>query len=71
MLNDKQLEDLSHEIDEFLVKCSNNYKVNTLTLSAVTLARLIRSVEPFGDRQNFDAIMFSAMKNNEEQITLQ
>ncbi len=27
MLNDKQLEDLSYEIDDFLVKCSNKYKV--------------------------------------------
>jgi len=38
MLNDKQLEDLSYEIDDFLVKCSNKYKVGTLSLSAVTLA---------------------------------
>ena len=55
MLNDKQLEDLSYEIDEFLVKCSNKYKVGTLSLSAVTLARLIRAVEAYGDRQDFEA----------------
>ncbi len=52
MLNDKQLEDLSYEIDDFLVKCSNKYKVGTLSLSAVTLARLIRAVEVYGERKD-------------------
>ena len=71
MLNDKQLEDLSYEIDDFLVKCSNKYKVGTLSLSAVTLARLIRAVEIYGDRQDFDAIMLSAMDSRREQPTIQ
>ena len=71
MLNDKQLEDLSYEIDEFLVKCSNKYKVGTLSLSAVTLARLIRAVEAYGERKDFDAIMMSAMQSHREQPTIQ
>jgi hypothetical protein len=71
MLNDKQLEDLSYEIDDFLVKCSNKYKVGTLSLSAVTLARLIRAVEVYGERQDFDAIMMSAMESRREQPTIQ
>jgi hypothetical protein len=72
MLNDKQLEDLSYEIDDFLVKCSNKYKVGNLSLSAVTLARLIRAVETYGERQDFDAIMMSAMQSyKQDRITLQ
>jgi hypothetical protein len=71
MLNDKSLEELSNEIDEFLVKCSNKYKVGTLSLSAVTLARLIRAVETYGERQDFDIIMMSAMQSRREQPTIQ
>jgi hypothetical protein len=71
MLNDKQLEELSYEIDDFLVKCSNKYRVGTLSLSAVTLARLIRAVETYGERQDFDAIMMSAMQSHREQPTIQ
>ena len=70
-MNDKQLENLSYEIDDFLVKCSNEYKVGTLSLSAVTLARLIRAVETYGERQDFDAIMMSAMQSHREQPTIQ
>ena len=71
MLNDKQLEDLSYEIDDFLVKCSNKYKVGTLSLSAVTLARLIRAVEVYGERKDFEAIMLSAMESHIEKKVLQ
>ena len=71
MLNDKSLEELSNEIDDFLVKCSNKYKVGTLSLSAVTLARLIRAVEIYGERKDFEAIMLSAMQSHREQPTIQ
>ena len=71
MMNDKQLENLSYEIDDFLVKCSNEYKVGTLSLSAVILARLIRAVEIHGDRQEFDIIMMSAMQSYKKDRTLQ
>ena len=69
--NDKQLENLSYEIDDFLVKCSNEYKVGTLSLSAVILARLIRAVEIHGDRQEFDIIMMSAMQSYKKDRTIQ
>ena len=71
MLNDKSLEELCNEIDEFLVKCSNKYKVGTLSLSAATLARLIRAVEVYGERKDFEAIMLSAMESHREQPTIQ
>ena len=70
-MNDKQLEKLSYEIDNFLVKCSNEYKVGTLSLSAVTLARLLRAVEIHGDRQEFDIIMMSAMQSYKKDRTIQ
>jgi hypothetical protein len=70
-MNDKQLENLSYEIDDFLVKCSNEYKVGTLSLSAVILARLIRAVEIHGDRQEFDIIMMSAMQSYKKDRTIQ
>ncbi len=70
-MNDKQLEKLSYEIDNFLVKCSNEYKVGTLSLSAVTLARLIRAVELYGERKEFEAIMLSAMESHKEERTIQ
>jgi hypothetical protein len=71
MMNDKQLENLSYEIDDFLVKCSNEYKVGTLSLSAVILARLIRAFEIHGDRQEFDIIMISAMQSYKKDRTIQ
>lgn len=71
MVNDKQLEELSYEIDDFLVKCSHKYKMSNLSLSAVTLARLIRAVEVYGDRQEFDTIMMTAMESRRDLPTIQ
>ena len=71
MLNEKQLKDLSYEIDEFLVKCSHKYTVSNLSLSAVILARLIRATETYGESNDFETIMTSALQSRREQPTIQ
>ena len=66
MLNDKHIEDLSYEIDEFLLKCSNKYSVGALSLSAITLARVIRLADEFGSREELDLILMTAMQSHKD-----
>jgi hypothetical protein len=44
-MNDKELEKISHEIDEFLIHLSTHYAVPPLNLSGVMLARLVHLTE--------------------------
>ncbi len=66
MLNDKHIEDLSYEIDEFLLKCSHKYSVGALSLSAITLARVIRLADEFGSREELDLILMTAMQSHKD-----
>ena len=40
-MTDKELEKISHEIDEFLLSTSIRYTISPLVLSGVMLARLV------------------------------
>lgn len=71
MLNENQLEELSYEIDDVLVKFSHKYKIGTLSLCAVTLARLLRATEVNNERKDFEMIMMTALQSHSEQPTIQ
>ena len=71
MLSNKHIEDLSYEIDEFLLKCATKYSTGPLSLSAITLARCIRLVEEVGSREELDLILMTAMESRREQPTIQ
>ena len=44
-MTDKELEKISHEIDEFLLSTSIRYTISPLVLSGVMLARLVHLTE--------------------------
>lgn len=61
MLTDQELIQISHEIDDFLSILATKYSVAPLSLSAITLARLMRLVEESDSHGDFKKIMSSAI----------
>ena len=61
MLNDKQLELLSYEIDDLLTMIAHKHQVGPLSLSSIMLARLMRMVMETGDLDDLRSIMIQAI----------
>lgn len=61
MMTDEQLIEISRELDTFLIELSMKYKVPTLSLSAITLARLMRFTEEDDSNKDFRKIMSEAL----------
>ena len=64
MLNDKQLTELSYEIDETLMKIATKYKCSPLSLSSIMIARLMRLVMETGDLSDLKSILAVAMNTD-------
>ena len=61
MLTDQELTEISYEIDDILSVLSTKYQISPLSLSAITLARLLRLVQEVDSDGEFKAIMSSAI----------
>ena len=69
-MNDKELEKISHEIDEFLLSTSIRYTIPPLVLSGVMLARLVHLTK---DNDDLYRLLLSVgnkdhLKNTEEVV---
>jgi len=69
-MTDKELEKISHEIDEFLLSTSIRYTISPLVLSGVMLARLVHLTK---DNDDLYRLFLSVgnkdhLKNTEEAI---
>jgi hypothetical protein len=69
-MNDKELEKISHEIDEFLLYLSIHYALPPLNLSGVMLARLVHLTENNDDLYRLFLSIGNKdhLKNTEEAI---
>jgi hypothetical protein len=69
-MTDKELEKISHEIDEFLLSTSIRYTISPLVLSGVMLARLVHLTK---DNDDLYRLLLSVgnkdhLKNTEEVV---
>ena len=69
-MTDKDLEKISHEIDEFLLSASIRYTIPSLVLSGVMLARLVHLTN---DNDDLYRLLLSVgnkdhLKNTEEVV---
>jgi hypothetical protein len=69
-MTDKELEKISHEIDEFLLSTSIRYTIPSLILSGVMLARLVHLTK---DNDDLYRLLLSVgnkdhLKNTEEVV---
>ena len=74
MLSDKELEVLSYEIDDMLLKLGTKYKCSSLSLSSIMIARLMRLVMETGDLSDLKSIMALAINTDDrsrDNIVLQ
>lgn len=67
-LDDKQLEHLSYEIDDYLLELANKYKCSSLSLSAIITARLVRLSMETGDTINFNKILQHAIETQSKVL---
>jgi len=70
MLSDKQLIDMSYEVDNLLSALMEKYQISPLSFSAIVLARLMRLVQEVDSDSDFKQIMSSAigMETKENRI---
>jgi hypothetical protein len=70
MLSDKELIDVSYEVDNVLSALMEKYKISPLAFSAIVLARLMRLVQEVDSDSDFKQIMSSAigMKTKEDRV---
>ena len=59
-MNDSQLEVLSSELDAMLIQIAMQYKINSLSLSGVLLARLAHFNESFSSKDDYIQLLHSA-----------
>jgi hypothetical protein len=72
MLSDKQLIDMSYEVDNLLSALMEKYQISPLSFSAIVLARLMRLVQEVDSDSDFKQIMSSAIgMETKENRTLQ
>jgi hypothetical protein len=57
MLNDEHIVSISNEIDDSLYAYMSKYKVSSLSLSSIVLARLMRLCMATGDFDDLKTIM--------------
>lgn len=67
MLNDEQLETLSYEVDDILMKLAQKHSIGSLSLSSIMIARLMRLVMETGDLDDLRSIMALAINTDTEQ----
>lgn len=65
MLSNKQLEDLSYQIDDILMKLATENKISPLSLSSIMIARLMRLVIETGDLNDLKSIMALAINTDD------
>lgn len=53
MMTDKELEELSYTIDNFMMKMNDKYGASALSLSAVMLARMMLLCDSLGGGKDF------------------
>jgi hypothetical protein len=61
MLSDKELIDLSYEVDNVFSTLIEKHKISPLSFSAIVLARLMRLVQEVDNDSDFKQIMSSAI----------
>lgn len=66
MLSDKQLTDISFEIDETLGDIMNKYQVSPLSFTSIVLARIMRLAHEVHCDGDFKKIMSSAIQMKTE-----
>ena len=64
-MSDDDFADLSYGIDKFLIKMADKYDMNALSVSAITLARLVVLCETVGCGDEFRRLCMSASKITE------
>mgnify|MGYP003335984572 CR=1 FL=1 len=67
MLDDKQLTDLSYEIDEIFYMLARKHKCSSLSLSAIMLARMVRIIEETGNPDDLRSVLELAMTTNDKR----
>lgn len=67
MLNDAQLETLSYEVDEILMKLAQKHSIGSLSLSSIMIARLMRLVMETGDLNDLRSIMVLAINTTDDR----
>lgn len=67
MLNDKQLEVLSYEVDDILMTLAQKHNIGSLSLSSIMIARLMRLVMETGDLDDLRSIMVLAINTTDDR----
>ena len=70
MLSDKELTEVSYEVDNILSALIEKYEIPPLSFSAIVLARLMRLVQEVDSDSDFKKIMSSAigMETKENRV---
>jgi hypothetical protein len=70
MLSDKELIDVSYEVDNVLSALMERHQISPLSFSAIVLARLMRLVQEVDSDSDFKQIMSSAigMEKKEDRV---
>ena len=65
MLNDNELMAVTREMDAFLFELTQKYQISTLSLSAITFARLMRLTREDSSDKDFRKLMSQALNDTE------
>jgi len=70
-MTNNELKNLSHEIDDELVRLLDDYEINPLSFCAIVLARTLLLVKRFGAEEDFKKLVTTVIKENNEISRMQ